>query len=969
MNLRRTIHGGVFATVVLSAQCLAGTSFYTDRLQDPEAVYFTQEAFPVHADGVADDAPALQQAIDKVGTDRNAGVLFIPEGRYRLSRTVYVWPGVRLIGYGEKRPVLILGANTPGFQGDESKYLIYFSGGRGRDGTPRDGNPGTFYSAMSNIDIEIGPGNPAAVGVRFHVAQHCYLSHMDFHLGEAKAGLQDIGNEIEDLRFFGGQYGIMTRRSAPGWPILAIDCTFEGQKVAALLCDESGLTLVRPRFRNIPTAVSVVPEKPDELWISDARMEGISGPALVISDERNARTQINLRNVACQNVPILARFRESGREERGRGTRYIVTRFTHGLDLGHLGSARDIGDRLLVKAVETLGPPVASDIPDLPASDTWVNVHEFGVAGDGKTDDTAALQKAINEYRVLYLPQGWYNVSDTLVLRPDTILIGLNPSTTVIHLPNDTSTFQGGGSPKPLLEAPRGGTNVLTGIGIYTDSTNPRAVGVKWMAGPRSMVNDVRFHGGHGTRVPGSPNRFGRLGNRAQWDTQHASLWITDGGGGTFKDIWTPNPYASAGMEISHTSTSGRVYAVSIEHHTANEMIIDHASNWRFFALQFEEEREEGPRTLPLKITNSSDLQFANVFFYRVVSSFVPFPHAVEIADSLDVRFRNLHCYSNSRVSFDSSVYDVTSGTEIRDSEYAALDVAPKRSESGSVATSSAAESGTTVEKLADGFLNIAAATADAHGDVYFTDSHEGQIYRWSVARHNVELVRHIPQGPVQLAFDRAGHLLVLAYSGNGTVLSFDPTTPDSEIKTIEARPYPPPDGAVAVLPVNRWMGHEAFLQDSTMKKPFYFTSPDGTIFVPAGQDFVSGAVMWGIKLSDVLRAFDLAPAVAGRPFYVTNEAELRTWAFDVQLDGSLANPRLFVEEGGEALTTDDRGNVYLAAGQVRVFNPSGEPIEVIRVPQRPTSLVFGGPDRETLFITARSALYATHPESITSTK
>ena len=28
------------------------------------------------------------------------------------------------------------------------------------------------------------------------------------------------------------------------------------------------------------------------------------------------------------------------------------------------------------------------------------------------------------------------------------------------------------------------------------------------------------------------------------------------------------------------------------------------------------------------------------------------------------------------------------------------------------------------------------------------------------------------------------------------------------------------------------------------MKKPFYFTSPDGTIFVPAGQDFVSGVVI-----------------------------------------------------------------------------------------------------------------------------
>ena len=130
------------------------------------------------------------------------------------------------------------------------------------------------------------------------------------------------------------------------------------------------------------------------------------------------------------------------------------------------------------------------------------------------------------------------------------------------------------------------------------------------------------------------------------------------------------------------------------------------------------------------------------------------------------------------------------------------------------------------------------------------------------------------------------------------------------------------------------------------------------------GAHFVTGAVMWGTKLSDVLRAFNLAPAVEGRPFYVTNEAELKTWAFDVQPDGTLARPKLFVQEGGESLTTDGQGNVYIAAGQIRVFSPSGEPIEVIRVPQRPTSLAFGGPDHQTLFITARSALYAAHPRS-----
>jgi sugar lactone lactonase YvrE len=75
--------------------------------------------------------------------------------------------------------------------------------------------------------------------------------------------------------------------------------------------------------------------------------------------------------------------------------------------------------------------------------------------------------------------------------------------------------------------------------------------------------------------------------------------------------------------------------------------------------------------------------------------------------------------------------------------------------------------------------------------------------------------------------------------------------------------------------------------------------------------------------------------------------------------DGTLSDPKLFANEGGECVTTDDRGNVYIAAGQIRVFDPAGKQLDTIEVPQRPTSLVFGGPDRKTLFITARSSLYS----------
>ena len=91
-----------------------------------------------------------------------------------------------------------------------------------------DANPGTFYSAMSNIDFEIGKGNAGAVAIRFHGAQHGYLSHMDFHIGSGLAGLYQVANEAEDLHFYGGRYGILAEKPSPAWQFTLIDSAVRG---------------------------------------------------------------------------------------------------------------------------------------------------------------------------------------------------------------------------------------------------------------------------------------------------------------------------------------------------------------------------------------------------------------------------------------------------------------------------------------------------------------------------------------------------------------------------------------------------------------------------------------------------------------------------------------------------------------------------------------------------------------------
>ena len=958
-------------------------SYYPLRIDDAKAVYLTREHFPVQGDGVADDTDSIQQAINKVQDTTNQGILFIPSGRYRLTRTIYIWPGIRLIGYGSTRPVLVLAPHAPGFEQGPS-YMVFFAGFRpgsahqagaaaGAQGSPPDATPGTFYSAISNFDIEIGEGNPGAVGVRAHYAQHCFLAHMDFYIGSGLAGVHDGGNVAEDVHFYQGRYGVWTRKPSPGWQFTLIDATFEGQREAAIREHEAGLTLIRPQFKNVPTAIAIDPEYSDELWIRDARMENVTGPAVVISNEKNARTEINGENVVCRKVPVFVSYRESGKQLRGTGDLYAVKTFSHGLHFNDLGLEPAIED--VYETVPLSGPPepVTSDIPPLPPMAAWVNVRSFGARGDAVSDDTEAIKKAIAEKRVIYFPSGQYRVSDTIELRPDTVLVGLHPSITRLVIADSTPAFQGVGSPKPLIETLPGGTNIVTGIGLYTNGINPRAVAAKWRAGTHSLMNDVRFLGGHGTVEPGATvEENARIRQqiynnshtadsdiKRRWDGQYPSLWVTDGGGGTFVNIWTPSTFAQAGLYISNTSTEGRIYELSSEHHVRHEVIMDRAANWQIYALQTEEERGESGFALPLDIRDSSNILIGNLHMYRVVSSDQPFPYAIRVLNSKNIRFRNVHCYSNSKVSFDNALYDQTHNLVLRQREFAWLNFSGNPIIPESESPSPVLASGAKVEKMAGGFFNISGGATDQAGNLYFVDAKRQTIYRWSVQTRQLAIVRDHPLDPGELAFDKQGDLMVISYAGNGTVYSFRPAEANDDIQLLKPEPARSRPGMTPILPVNVWRNQNDFIAVESAKKPFQFVSPDGTTFIPAGEDFVSGKLYYGARLDDELRAFGMAPAVPGHSFFISDEEEEKTYAADVQADGTLANPKLFAEQGGESVTVDEGGHVYIAAGQVFVYDRSGQAIDTINVPERPVQLLFGGSDRKTLFILARTSLYS----------
>ena len=1026
MNARYSL-----ATLCLLIITSAGAqSVITQRLDDPQAVYL-DAGFHAKGDGRADDSDALQAAIDRVVDLHGEGIVFVPAGRYRLTRTVFVWAGVRLIGYGAERPTFVLAPGTPGYE-SRIAYMLFFAGDRPdhaegvdptlparfhRPPTPPgtvpqredvpDANPGTFYSALTNVNFQIGAGNAGAVAVRFHAAQHSTLSHIDFDIGSGFAGIHEVGNEAEDLHFHGGQFGIMARKPSPAWQFTLLDSSFDGQRETAIRENEAGLTLVNVRFRDVPTAVSIDAGFSDQLWIKNSSFEHVSGPAIMVSNEASRMTEINVEDAFCRDVPVFAQLRESGKQFRGQGPEYTVSTFTHGLMLSKAGTSSNIGSTFSEHPSKNWLTPRPDAVPSTPPSSEWINVHKLGVLGDNRTDDTAALQRAVDTHRVLYFPSGRYRLTDTLRLRPDSVLIGLHPSAAQFDLPEGTPAFQGPGAPKALLLAPTGGNAQVRGLGISTGGLNGRAVGLLWRSGPKSVVDDVRFLGGHGTNEPDGRRRNPYNNTHSAdpdlhrpWNSQYPSLWV-DAGGGTFANIWTPDTYAQAGMLVSNTEVPGFIYEVSSEHHVHAEFQFQHVSHWQLFALQTEEESGESQFASSLEIDDSHDLTIANYHGYRVTHSEQPFPYAVRVSRSKGIHFRNFHVDSNSsiavcdeagvcrqgvrpnKVPFADAIVDDTGHLHVRDREFASFDINENAS-AFPVPTNTPK-----LKQLATGFFNASGGAVDAAGKLYFVDARFRRIYRWSPQAASVEVVRDAPLEPVNLVFDRSGDLLVISSAGRElTAYSFrpdEPQSPDADLKVLKLQPMAEHPGMSVAMPVDYWFNGD-FANTLSAAPPYTYTSlqqmftaglgtvathafvaPDNSLFLPTNLPIVQGEPFFGTKWVPALYAYGLVKGSPGSTFYATNEAEQRTYRGTLRADGSLANLQPFLERGGESLAVDKRGNIYIAAGQIYVYSSSGKLLHTIACPERPHDIVFGGKDGETLYVLSEHSLssigaYATRP-------
>jgi hypothetical protein len=994
----------ITALTLLASTAFASNSAMQSAPSDPRAVTVKGKG-----DGKTDDTDAIQHALDEAS--EHGGVVFLPSGRYKISKSILIWPAVRLFGTGRTRPVLVLADNTPGFQKGVGSMVVFTGAPRGViahndmgrvevtrvpfpppsavpfDPKIADANPNTFYSGLSNVDIEIGAGNPAATGVRFRVAQHSFLSNMDFKLGSGFAGLYQVGNVVHNLHFHGGRYGIVSEKTSPAWQFTAVDCSFDGQTSAAIREHEVDLTLVNATIRDVPVGIDIDRGYGDSMFGKDVRFENVRQAAIVISNENNVFTQIGFANALARDTPVFAKFRDSGRTVAGKGSSYRVGSFSYGLTVPAVGQLGHFDTSTEIETLKSWPAPRPLAIRDLPPVSQWANAHDLGVVGDGEADDTAALQRAIDSHRVVYLPLGAYKVSDTIHLGKNSVLIALHPALTQIVLADGTPKYQGVGAPKAVVQSADGGDAIISGVGLFTGGVNVRAVALLWSAGENSLVDDVKFELAR-SMSPASAMRFNKFNSNRwgapdpaqRWDGQYPSLWVTNGGGGTFNGIWSPDTFASAGLYVSNTTTPGHVYEISVEHHVRNEIVLDHVANWEFLAPQTEEEFRESLNAVSFEIRDSHDILIANYHGYRVTRTVGPFPAAARLYASRDIHFRNVHVNGESGIAtcdgddcttflrltkypYENSIQDMTSGLEVREREFARMDFT-----SGAPAT---AVAGSALRKIAGGFEGLGGGALDSHGTLYFLDRILPRVFSWTPAQ-GLKIVSSAPLDPVSLAVDHSDNLLVLSSDGNeGSVYGLKP---DGSVERIEAQAAGSHAEAAIALPVVWWVNGEfkdqydaatdqfptlaeLFQRDVSVPQRREYVSADGSLVLPAFRVIHQGTPDYrGFRFSHTLDSYGLTTAKPGSHIYVSSGAEGRTYSATVGPSGSLKDLSVFVERGGESVAADAAGRVYVANGQVFVYGPNKEPLKVIEVPERPLQLLVSG---QTLFILSHHSVYS----------
>jgi hypothetical protein len=165
-------------------------------------------------------------------------------------------------------------------------------------------------------------------------------------------------------------------------------------------------------------------------------------------------------------------------------------------------------------------PPSTGENGIFPPDAGVLNVKDFGAKGDGVTDDTVAIQAALNAYpngkRIIYLPNATYLVSSTLTWPAGVpgatdykriILQGQSERGAIIKLKDVAPSFTNANAPKAVIftgsaPAQRFG-NSIRNLTVNTGTGNAGAIGVQFNASNQGSMRQVTIQSGDGQGLNG----------------------------------------------------------------------------------------------------------------------------------------------------------------------------------------------------------------------------------------------------------------------------------------------------------------------------------------------------------------------------------------------------------------------------------------------------------------------------------
>lgn len=257
-------------------------------------------------------------------------------------------------------------------------------------------------------------------------------------------------------------------------------------------------------------------------------------------------------------------------------------------------------------------------------------------------------------------------------------------------------------------------------------------------------------------------------------------------------------------------------------------------------------------------------------------------------------------------------------------------------------------------ERLATGFVFTEGPLWHPDGFYYFVDVRKSVLYRMMPGR-TPEIVRSETGEGNGTTFDLQGRL-VICEGGNRRVTRWSA------------------DGRSEVL-MDRYEGKRINRPNDVVCKTdgsIWFTDPG--LRVPLSEKELPHSGVYRVEpdgASRLVAEFEYPNGLAFSPdegvLYVANTRHAQ-YIHAIELDdaGNMVRRRIFADMSSEetdgvpdGMKVDIEGRVYCTGpGGTWVFAPDGSRLGIIRTPEIPANLCFGGPDLRTIFFTARTSVY-----------